>query len=282
MNVAFELRPARQDDVPKIEPWTRDTFAWGDYVGEALPSWIEDPNSIVMVCVDEDDNPLAVSRSEMLSPNEGWLSATRVHPDHRRAGLGAAMNDYGVQWARERGAKIVRLVVEEENQAARSQVEKLGYRNTCVWILGEAETPRGPLHRERDRLHPASSADADAGWLLWLGSELARAGRELYPGNWRWRKGLRSDLDVPIINRNLVQGGAGWVVAVPDQDTLGVGWMVTDPADCPALLEGIAEVARQLEVARIEIFIPETPWSGEALIRDGFNTRRLLIYAKSL
>ena len=280
--MAFTLRPARQDDVPKIEPWIRDTFTWGDYVGEALPAWIEDESSLVVVCVDKDHNPLAISRAEMLSPSEGWLSAARVHPDHRRAGMGAAMNDYGVHWVRERGARIVRLVIEEENQAARSQVEKLGYRNTCVWILGETDTPRGPLPRERDRLHPASGADADAGWQLWLGSELARAGRELYPGHWRWRKAHRADLAIPVANRNLYQGGAGWVVAVPDQDTLEVRWMVTDPADCPALLEGIAEVARQLRMARIEIYIPESPWSGEALVREGFTTRRLMIYAKSL
>jgi len=276
------LRPARQDDVPRIEPWTRDTFTWGDYVGEALPAWIADESSLVVVCVDEGDHPMAMSRAEMLSPTEGWLSAARVHPDHRRAGMGAAMNDYGVQWAKDHGAQIVRLVVEEENRPARAQVEKLGYRNTCVWILGSADTPKGPLPRERDRLHPASGADADAGWLLWLGSELARSGRELYPGHWRWRKAHRRDLDQPVNDHHLFQGAAGWVVAVPDQDSLAIRWMVTDPADGPALLEGVAEVARQLEMARIEVYIPETPWSGEALIREGFTTRRLLIYAKSL
>ena len=280
--MAITMRPARQDDVSEIEAWTRDTFTWGDYVGEGLPTWLNDPSSMVVVCVDGDDRPIAMSRSEMLSPTEGWLSAARVHPDHRRAGLGAAMNDFGVEWAREQGAKIVRLVIEEDNEAAQAQVAKLGYRNTCVWIRSEAQTPRGPLPRERDRLHPASSADADAGWLLWLGSELARAGRELYPGHWRWRKALRNDLDQPVAERSLYQGGAGWVVAVPEEDGLAVGWMVTDPADCPALLEGVAEVARQIGMARIEIFMPETPWSREALIREGFSTRRVLIYAKSL
>ncbi len=280
--MAITMRPARQDDVPEIEAWTRDTFTWGDYVGESLPTWIDDPSSLVVVCVDGADRPIAMSRSEMLAPTEGWLSAARVHPEHRRAGLGAAMNDFGVEWARERGAKIVRLVIEDGNTAAQAQVAKLGYRNTCIWVRGEAKTPRGPLPRERDRLHPASSADADAGWLLWLGSELARSGRELYPGHWRWRRALRSDLDQPVADGHLYQGGAGWVVAGPDEDTLAVGWMVTDPADCPALLEGIAEVARQLGMAGIEIFIPETPWSSEALVREGFTTRRVLIYAKSL
>ena len=137
------MRPARQDDVPEIETWTRDTFTWGDYVGEGLPNWIDDPTSQVVVCVDEDDRPIAMSRSEMLSPTEGWLSAARVHPDHRRAGMGAAMNDFGVQWARERGAQIVRLVIEDDNHGAQAQVEKLGYRNTCVWIRGEVEDSAG-------------------------------------------------------------------------------------------------------------------------------------------
>jgi hypothetical protein len=34
--MVFTMRPARQDDVPEIETWTRDTFTWGDYVGKAL------------------------------------------------------------------------------------------------------------------------------------------------------------------------------------------------------------------------------------------------------
>ena len=100
--------------------------------------------------------------------------------------MGAAMNDYGVQWAKDHGAQIVRLVVEEENRPARAQVEKLGYRNTCVWILGSADTPKGPLPRERDRLHPASGADADtavflSGWAIrWpgIGDARAIAGRQ--------------------------------------------------------------------------------------------------------
>jgi hypothetical protein len=72
---------------------------------------------------------------------------------------------------------------------------------------------------------------------------------ELYP-NWPLRKTLRNDLGRRIPNRNLYQGGA--VVAVPDHGRLGVAWMVTDRADFPVLLEGIAEVVCQLAMARID------------------------------
>jgi GNAT superfamily N-acetyltransferase len=275
------LRPARQEDVGRIAAWTRDTFSWGDYIGEDLPEWIDDPSAQVLVAVDEDDVPVGVSRAEMLSPNEGWLSAARVHPDHRRRGIGTTLNDAGVEWARNRGAQIVRLTVDDDNQVARAQVEKLGYRNTCVWLVGEVEVG-GHLVRERDRLHPAISADADAGWQLWSASDLARAGRELWAGNWRYRKAHRSDLDEALANHTMFQGPAGWVVAQPDGDTLQVKWLATDPPDGPALIQGILEVGRQTSSELVQLYIPDTAWSSEALIREGFSIQRLLIYAKSL
>ena len=280
--MSLTLRPARQDDVDEIAAWTRDTFSWGDYVGESLPEWLDDPALLVMVCVDGDDHPVGVSRAEMLSPIEGWLSAARVHPDHRREGIGALMNDHGVDWARERGAQIVRLSVDDDNQAARSQVEKLGYRNTCVWLMGEIEGRGGHLVRERDRLHPAISADADAGWQLWSASDLARAGRELWAGDWRWRKAHRSDLDAALAKHTLFQGAAGWVVADVEPDALQVRWLATDPADGPGLIQGVLEIGRQLAAPIVQVYIPEMPWTGEALIREGFSVQRLLIYAKSL
>jgi hypothetical protein len=32
----------------------------------------------------------------------------------------------------------------------------------------------------------------------------------------------------------------------------------------------------------VQLYIPETPWSAEALVREGFTIHRQLIYAKSL
>jgi len=135
----FVIRPARAEDVPRIETWTRETFAWGDYVAEAMPEWLEDPESLVIVCVYDDDIPVALSRTQLLSPTEAWLSGARVHPDHRRSGMGMAMNDFGLDWARDRGALVARLATEEENEPARSQVLKLGYRLSKSFAPGFEE-----------------------------------------------------------------------------------------------------------------------------------------------
>ena len=152
--MAFELRPARLEDVPGIVEWTTDTFDWGDYVPERISTWISDPNSQVLVAVGEADTPLAVAHVVMLSPTEGWLEAARVHPDHRRSGLGSALNHAGVDWARSLGARVVRLATEADNAAARSQVEALGYRQTSSWVYSWIEVrPHHWTSRDLSLIH---------------------------------------------------------------------------------------------------------------------------------
>lgn len=277
--MGIEMRPARPSDVDEIASWTKETFTWGDYVAEYLPRWIADGESDVVVCVDDADRPIAVSHAEMLSAEEGWLSAARVHPDHRRAGLGAAMNRHGVAWAGSRGARIVRLVVEEDNAPAQAQVEKLGYRNTCAWLLGEAAVGNEPGPSERDRLRPSVGPDADAGWQLWLGSELALAGRELWASHWRWRKARRTDIEEQLREGLLLMGPTGWVAASVVDGELEVPWLATEPAGFPSLLQGILGFARGQGVGWAQVYVPETPWAGEALVREGFRARRMRIYA---
>ena len=107
--MGVSVREARQEDVAAIAPWTQDTFEWGDYVADRLPSWIDDPALHVLVCESNDGTPLAVCRAQMLTPIEAWLDGARVHPEHRREGLGRMLNHAGVAWARDQGARVVRL-----------------------------------------------------------------------------------------------------------------------------------------------------------------------------
>jgi N-acetylglutamate synthase len=70
---------------------------------------------------------LAIAR---LSIADGWagLTAVEVHPDHRRAGLGAAITAAACAEAVTRGARSVFLQVEVDNTAARSLYERCGFR----------------------------------------------------------------------------------------------------------------------------------------------------------
>jgi len=59
--LAFGM-PRTTTDVDVIAAWTKDTFSWGDYIPDVLPSWLEDKESHVMVCVHEDDVPATIGR----------------------------------------------------------------------------------------------------------------------------------------------------------------------------------------------------------------------------
>ena len=280
--MAFVIRPARAEDIPLIAGWTQDTFSWGDYVPEQLPAWLEDPQSLVVVCVFEDDVPLAVSRAQLLTPSEAWLSGARVNPDHRRSGMGSAMNDYGVDWARSRGALVARLATEEDNEAARSQVLKSGYRLTGRWIYATADAPSGPRMAPGQRLRAGASIDADAAWMFWSQSELAQAAHDLISDGWRWRKATRDDLESAVSGHAFYQGPGGWAIAKRSDPGLAVRWMATIAPDAPMMLQGIRYLLSDQGLGTVEAWIPATPWIWEALQREGFESRPVVIYSKSL
>jgi GNAT superfamily N-acetyltransferase len=280
--MSFVIRPARADDVPHIEPWTRETFAWGDYVAERLPGWLEEPGTLVIVCVLDDDVPVALSRAELLSLTEAWLSAARVRPDHRRAGMGRAMNAYAVDWARGRGALVARLAIESDNEAAIGQVLKSGYHQTGEWVHATAPPATGRRLAPDLQLRPGAAVDADAAWTFWSQSDLAQAARDLISLGWRWRKASNQDLQKAVDRHGFLQSPGGWAIVETDEDGISVRWLATTPADAPLLLEGLRELLPEGSEQRIEAMVPATAWAVEALQREGFEIEPLGIYSKGL
>ncbi len=280
--MSFVIRPARADDVPAIEPWTRDTFSWGDYVPDRLPGWLEEPGSLVIVCVLEDDVPVALSRAELLSPSEAWLSAARVHPDHRREGMGMAMNDFAIEWARDKGALVSRLAIEAGNRAAIGQVLRSGYRKTGEWVHATAPPTAGRRLDGDLGLRPGAVVDADAAWTFWSQSDLAQAARDLISLGWRWRKASHHDLEAAVETHRFLHSPGGWVITESDDEGISVRWVATTPADAPLLLQGLRDVLPEGSQRRIEAMVPVTAWAVEALQREGFEMQPVNIYSKGL
>ena len=280
--MSFVMRAARDEDVASIGRWTRDTFSWGDYVPEMMGDWLEEADSLVFVCVDGDDIPIGVSRVQLLSTTEAWLSATRVHPDHRRSGMGMAMNDHAVEWARSQGARVARLVIEESNEAAHGQVLRSSYRPGGRWAYATAPEATGRRLPSEERLRRGATVDADAAWTFWSQSDLAHAARDLISLGWRWRKATRDDLERAVNAHNFFQSPGGWVVAESDDDGISVRWLATTAPDAPLLLQGLRELLRDQGGVRLEAMIPVTGWSVEALLREGYEVNPAQIYSKAL
>ncbi len=277
----MELRPALVDDVPRITRWTQNTFDWGDYVPERLPIWLADPDSHTVVCADGEE-VVGVSNTVMLSPTEAWLEGARVHPEHRRRGIGSLMNRAGLDWARARGARVARLGVEEDNTAAIGQVERMGYRRTSTWAHATLRPLQRPPTSLASGLQPAPSADVDAAWLSWISGELSRPGREMLALSWRWRTATPADLVSAVKAGSFYQSPAGWVIAdQPEPDWLRCGWLATTPDAAPELIDDLLKTAREWGVDEVSVKAPWTPWMVEALVRAGDEPGAVAIYAIS-
>jgi GNAT superfamily N-acetyltransferase len=281
--MALEVRAARHEDIPLIAPWTTHTFDWGDYVPQRLPGWIDDPDSLALVCVDETGEVIGVSNTRMLSPGEAWLEGARVHPDHKREGVGSAMNTTGLAWAADRGARVARLATESDNLAARSQVESLGYRHTSSWAHATLTPSAGSPVAPESEMRTAPTADVDSAWLSWVPGDLARSGRELLAEGWRWRRARPEDLALAANRGELVQSPSGWaIVEQPEDDWMRTGWVSTTPEEGPALLDGLLGLARSRQVNEVDVKIPWLPWVTETLTRAGGQPRQVLIYSMRL
>lgn len=282
--MAFRVRTGTREDLESIIPWTTDTFSWGDYIPERLPGWLEDPGSEVLVCVDESDTPVALTHALMLSPTEGWLEAARVHPGHRRTGLGKALNHAGVGWARDRGAHVVRLATESDNEAAISQVLALGYRKTSTWLFAKWSPDEARSQPEGPRLSPATGQDADAAWVFWSTSDLARAARGLIAQNWRWHKARPEDLLDAAGSGTLFQSPSGWVIVTPvehDNAYLRADWAATAQKDAPELLRSLVDHAAR-QGSGLYVRLPSLPWVREAIARSGPAPKEIFVFAKAV
>jgi GNAT superfamily N-acetyltransferase len=71
---------------------------------------------------------------------QGQVVAVFVRPQHRGLGLVEVLSAAGLQWAWERGAERVRLLVHEDNGRARGAYRKAGFEPSGVTLrLGEDE-----------------------------------------------------------------------------------------------------------------------------------------------
>ncbi|HUG74382.1 MAG TPA: GNAT family N-acetyltransferase [Acidimicrobiia bacterium] len=285
------IREAQQTDIPGIASWTSDTFSWGDYVADALPKWISDPSGAVLVA-EVDGEVAGMARVSMVSSSEAWAQGARVHPDHRRTGLGSALTERLAGWVRERGALVLRLAVEHDNETAQRHVESLGFRPVSDWweasrLLGEGSpVPEGNGGRRvqaAERLQEAHSAEAEPAFLSWSAGELAIAARGLFPINWIWRKLTLDHLDFAARNHALWEGRPGWAMLDIDHDgDLAVYWLETAEADARAMVRALIDCGVGRRARQMDMLVPDVGWLREALLASAFDLRGSRIYALPL
>jgi GNAT superfamily N-acetyltransferase len=287
----MRVRPARLDDREAVTAFTTGTFDWGDYVPDRFEGWLGAEGSAVLVATDSSDTPIGLARVVLMSDREAWIHAARVHPEHRRQGIGSAINEELCAWASSRGALVARLMTEDWNEAAQRQVESSGYRRVGSWSwpvrdlgVGRIDpiTNGGRRVPGEEQLASGSRAEIDPAWIAWSSSELASASRGLFPIGWTFRRMTIDDVHTASRGRELLQCASGWVIAKTEDDQLSVPWVATNPLDAPKLARAVIDLAARRDLASVMVMVPTIDWLDEAFEHSGCKINRGSIWARGL
>ncbi len=222
-----------------------------------------------------------LARGTLLSPAEAWAQGLRVHPEHRRRGLGTALLDRLAEWAAGQGAKVIRLSSEDSNTAAGALIPTAGFRPAGRWLIVEKEelragpTPRGNGGKRApaaDRLRPAPAPEADAAMISWSGGPLEMEARGLFSQHWCCRRLTLADLAGAARRGALWQGRTGWLLGERDRDEFEVHWLSTYPEDARAMVAALLDLAAAAGADRLEAQLPAVDWLRSALDRAGCAT----------
>ena len=75
----------------------------------------------------EEEVALGFMKSEPVPDGSVWFSALRVHPLHRRKGVGEALTSFAIELARKNNSTYVRLIIEPTNSASMNLASKFGF-----------------------------------------------------------------------------------------------------------------------------------------------------------
>lgn len=288
----MNIRPAQHSDRDAIAEFTQNTFEWGDYVADVFEGWLERDDTHVIVAADEADRPIAVGAVRMLSATEAWYSAARVAPEYRGRGIATKVSAALRSWARDAGAVVGRLLVEDWNETAIRHVEKTGPRRAasfarCTKPVGDASpSPSGNGGRRlpsKLRARPAGSAEAQPSYASWSVGELGRASRGLLGVNWTFRRLTVDDLEAAARAGAFWEIGAGWALAAPARDSgFEVAWLETREEDADDLFRSLIDLAIGSGAESLAIWVPNLEWITQLARRLGFETTLMHVYAREV
>ena len=289
------VRQARPADEAAVVAFTQDTWddrETGDYLPGVFGDWVESDGprqrTLVADVVGRDDPETAIAgvvQSVVLDDGEAWGQGMRVNPRYRGRGVSRQLTHAGFDWARERGATTMRIMVFSWNRAGLGAARAAGYHPTTEfrWVHPDPD-PEGLVARPGvadDALQVTT--DADVAWRAWRGSDADRHLRGLTLSTEEtW---ALSELTRDRLHAMAEDGGGGdglgRVIAVRGPEgaramtyrtrtyerdgedgpeewaEYGVGaW--ADLASARALLSAVARDAAALGVDRTRVLVPET------------------------
>ena len=270
--------------------FTTGTFEWGDYVPDVIEEWIEDPEGMAMVAVVNGET-VGVARTMLLTPTEAWAHGVRVHPDHRGEGIAGVLANALMEWARDAGARVVRLLIEDDNTASARHVDKVGFRRTVQLMrvsrtVGEATAnPHGNGVRKGPSslvAKPGKVQDARLAMTSWASSDIGKAVRGLAGIGWRFHNLTVSDVENAARTGNLWEIGSGFAMTSTTSPEFHVAMVDTRREDAYETFRALTDAANKRGAEGLAVWIPALDWLIQSARRSGCDVAPMSVWEYAL
>lgn len=125
------IRKAKPSDKKPILDFCQKTFRWGDYIANVWDSWLSKGNLIV---IEAKGRPIGIC-NVAYSKNQIWIEGLRINPKFRRKGYGSKLVLKAEDTAKQKGRKISRMLIAQQNARSLLLAKSLGYKIEDKWWL---------------------------------------------------------------------------------------------------------------------------------------------------
>jgi GNAT superfamily N-acetyltransferase len=273
------FRPARPDDRAAMERICAHTWEHGDYIPEVWDEWLADEEGAFLVG-ELDGQVVTLNKITRQPSGQFWFEGMRVDPEHRRRGISMRSLDNSLAYAREHGARVVRLSTGHHNLPVHTVVARAGMEHIGTYVLWSAE----PLPGDPSQPHLLTPDQAAQVHAFLADSPVLVYTHGLYNANWAWQE-LSAERVAEFLSVAREPGHAQIVAqSAPDGQLTALAivrfdaedgdlWVLFADGQAPAiapLATAIRAYAVQLGAEHVQVMVPDLSWLRDAFQAAGY------------
>lgn len=241
---SITVRRARPDDAPTMIEITRGVWGGHDYVPTVWETWLRDRTGVLLVA-EAGGVPMGLQHVAVQPDNAAWLEGIRVREDVRGMGIGTALLNAGIDWARFNGLVAARLSTSTDNPASNRMAERVDFGEVARFAPVKLAAANGPANT-RARVARPDERDAVYRTLLQLTAS------DFYTEGWTAYRLTPERLEVLLATSAVLVCGGGQpdaiaiATATPERRDPRLGLLAGTPEGTMHILQYLQGTARSL------------------------------------
>lgn len=127
----MNVTKATNNEKQAVLEFCKNTFSWGDYIGEAWDSWIKEGNFLI---IHDANQPVAICHASIYKEGKQvWIEGIRVNKKFRRKGYASKLIKESEKIGKQNDCEVAYMIIASTNQKSLELARKLDYDTFETW-----------------------------------------------------------------------------------------------------------------------------------------------------